>query len=225
MPFIRSRAVLFFSVIYLVFAFVMAMAGRHPDIAAIFPSWLIDTFNPNDKTNLAPYRFLHFMVIAFLVIRFLPRDWPGLEWRAFRPAILCGQQSLEVFCVGTFLSFAGHFVLVEDVGTMSKGGADSSVWSASPCKTCTAWYRSWTKKVDRAPRQAAPRIQLNARSDSRQGASPDVTPLHSVCNILSADWPTGLANRRATTKGADLSQRASDYYEWSLMQWALAAAP
>ena len=154
MPFIRSRAVLFFGVAYLAFAFVMAMASRHPDIAAIFPPWLIGIFNPNDKTNLAPYRFLHFMVIAFLVIRFLPRDWPGLEWRVFRPAILCGQQSIEVFCVGTFLSFAGHFVLVE---------VSDAIWMQIVVSvvgvtllTLLAWYRSWTKRVDRAPRQAAP---------------------------------------------------------------------
>jgi len=149
-----GRAVLFFSVAYLAFAFVMAMASRHPDIAAIFPPWFIGIFNPNDKTNLAPYRFLHFMVIAFLVIRFLPRDWPGLEWRALRPAILCGQQSIEVFCVGTFLSFAGHFVLVEVSDAIWMQIVVSVVGVA--LLTLLAWYRSWTKRVDRAPRQAAP---------------------------------------------------------------------
>src|SRR2546427_11883101 len=63
--------------------------------------------------NLAPYRFLHFAIVAFFVVRFVPRNWAGFEWRVFRPAILCGQQSLEVFCVGIFLSFGAHFVLVE----------------------------------------------------------------------------------------------------------------
>ena len=27
--------------------------------------------------------------------------------------ILCGQHSLEIFCLGIFLSFAGHFVFTE----------------------------------------------------------------------------------------------------------------
>ena len=31
----------------------------------------------------------------------------------FKPAIICGQHSLEVFCLGVFLSFAGHFVFTE----------------------------------------------------------------------------------------------------------------
>ena len=50
----------------------------------MFPHWLYSTFNPNDKTNLAPYRFLHFVVIVIMVIRFVPKDWPGLEWKSVR---------------------------------------------------------------------------------------------------------------------------------------------
>jgi OpgC protein len=30
--------------------------------------------------------------------------------------ILCGQHSLEIFCLGVFLAFAGHFVLAEVAG-------------------------------------------------------------------------------------------------------------
>jgi hypothetical protein len=153
MPLIRSRALLVFGVAYLLFAFVMAMAGRHPDIAQIFPPWFVGIFNPNDKTNLAPYRFLHFIVIAALVIRFMPRDWPGLEWPVFKPAILCGQQSLEVFCVGTFLSFAGHFVLVEVSDAIWMQIVVSVVGVA--LLTLLAWYRSWSKQLDKAPRRAA----------------------------------------------------------------------
>ena len=31
----------------------------------------------------------------------------------FWPAIVCGQHSLETFCLGVFLAFAGHFVFTE----------------------------------------------------------------------------------------------------------------
>ena len=98
---------------YLLFALVMTMAGRFPEIAQMLPSWLYGAFNPNDKTNLAPYRLVHFIVLAFFISRFLPRDWPGLEWPNFRPLIKCGQQSLEVFCVGVFLAAGAHVVLVK----------------------------------------------------------------------------------------------------------------
>ena len=33
-----------------------------------------------------------------------------------RPVIRCGQHSLEIFCLGVFLAFAGHFVLAEVSG-------------------------------------------------------------------------------------------------------------
>jgi hypothetical protein len=92
---------------------VVRMAGRFPEIAHVMPAGLYDTFDPNDKTNLAPYRLVHFVVLAFFINRFLPRDWSGLEWPIFRPLIKCGQQSLEVFCVGVFLAVGAHVVLVE----------------------------------------------------------------------------------------------------------------
>jgi OpgC protein len=36
-----------------------------------------------------------------------------LKSPVFWPAIICGQHSLEKFCLGVFLSFAGHFVFTE----------------------------------------------------------------------------------------------------------------
>jgi hypothetical protein len=39
-----------------------------------------------------------------------------LQSRWLRPAILCGQHSLEIFCLGVFLAFAAHFVINEYFG-------------------------------------------------------------------------------------------------------------
>ena len=78
-PIIRSRALLVLGGAYLLFALVMTMAGRFPELAHMMPAWLVDAFNPNDKTNLAPYRLLHFIILAFFITRFMARDWPGLE--------------------------------------------------------------------------------------------------------------------------------------------------
>src|SRR3981189_697737 len=108
---IDAPITLYLCIAYLILALVMTMAGKFPDFGAMFPQWLYATFNPNDKTNLAPYRFLHFVVIVIMVIRFVPKDRPGLEWRVFDPVVVCGQQSLAGFCVGLFLSFVGHFGL------------------------------------------------------------------------------------------------------------------
>ena len=61
----QSTIALYCAAVYLVFALVMTMAGRFPEFGAMFPAWLFDAFNPNDKENLAPYRVLHFVVVAF----------------------------------------------------------------------------------------------------------------------------------------------------------------
>jgi hypothetical protein len=145
--FLRSPILLNLGIAYLIFALVMTMAGRFPEFGTMFPSWLFDAFNPNDKTNLAPYRFLHFVVIAFLVTRFVSKDWRGLQWPIFQPLIICGQQSLSVFCVGVFLSFAGRLVL-----TTSSGSLMAQVFvsvSGIAIMTLVACYISWSKRQDR----------------------------------------------------------------------------
>jgi len=61
-PLIRSRALLVLGSAYLVFALVMTMAGRFPELAHMMPAWLVDAFNRNDKTNLGalpPHSFHH----------------------------------------------------------------------------------------------------------------------------------------------------------------------
>jgi hypothetical protein len=149
MPFIRSRTALVLGIAYLLFALMMAMATRFDELRSLIPPEIYGAFNPNDKTNLAPYRLLHFIVFAFFVVRLLPRDWPGLEWRIFRSAIKCGQQSLEVFCTGIFLSFAAHFVLVEISGAIWMQIVVSIVGVLM--MTALAYYRSWSKNADKAP--------------------------------------------------------------------------
>jgi hypothetical protein len=144
---INSPWLLYFGIAYLIFALVMTMAGGFPDFGSLFPKWLYDIFNPNDKTNLAPYRVLHFVIIAFFVTRFVPKDWRGLEWKIFDPVIKCGQQSLAVFCVGVFLSFVGHFELM-----MSSGSLFAQLFisiSGIAIMTIVAYYITWSKKQDK----------------------------------------------------------------------------
>jgi len=156
MAIINSPITLYFCITYLFLGLVMTMAGKFPDFGAMFPHWLYSTFNPNDKTNLAPYRFLHFVVIVIMVIRFIPKDWPALEWRVFDPLIVCGQQSLAVFCVGVFLSFVGHFQL-----SLSSGSLFAQIFvsvTGIAIMTIVAYYISWSKRQDKPlPKTPAPK--------------------------------------------------------------------
>jgi len=155
MTLINAPITLWLCLGYLLFALIMTMAGRFPSFGGMFPQWLFSAFNPNDKTNLAPYRFLHFVVIVILVIRFVPKDWPGLEWKVFDPLIVCGQQSLAVFCVGVFLSFVGHFEL-----SMSSGSLFAQIFvsiAGIAIMTTVAYYISWSKKQDKPLKPPPPK--------------------------------------------------------------------
>jgi hypothetical protein len=132
---------------------IMTFAGRFSDFGAMFPNWLYDAFNPNDKTFLAPYRFLHFVALAVVIVHFIPKDWPALEWKVFDPVIVCGQQSLAVFCVGVFLSFVAHFTL-----TLSSGSVLAQILvslAGIMIMTTVAYYISWSKRQDK-PASKAP---------------------------------------------------------------------
>ena len=96
--------------------FGVTLTWYFPRLSFLIPHWLGEWMYPIDKTNLDVLRFAHFLALAALTVRFIPRDWPVLQSRWLRPAILCGQHSLEIFCLGVFLAFAAHFVMVEFYG-------------------------------------------------------------------------------------------------------------
>jgi hypothetical protein len=116
-PLVRSRPVLWLAAGYLAVALAITLAWRLPHVgsylAGDLPRRLMDWINPADKTNLDLLRFAHFVALATLTLRYIPRDWPHLTSQWLRPAVLCGQHSLEIFCSGVFLAFAAHFAMVE----------------------------------------------------------------------------------------------------------------
>jgi hypothetical protein len=107
-PLVRTVAI-----VYLVFAFCITMTWYFPQLGAYVPDWLAVILYPIDKTNLDVLRILHFASLAVVALWFMPRGSPVLKSSAYWPAIVCGQHSLETFCLGVFLSFAGHFVFTE----------------------------------------------------------------------------------------------------------------
>jgi hypothetical protein len=110
---INSPVLVGLAITYLVFAFLIAMTWYFPRLAVYVPKFVGDAIYPIDKTNLDVLRIMHFLALAVITVAFVPRDWPALKSRIFWPAIVCGQHSLETFCIGVFLSFAGHFVFTE----------------------------------------------------------------------------------------------------------------
>ncbi|MBI4365456.1 MAG: OpgC domain-containing protein [Deltaproteobacteria bacterium] len=110
---INSPVVVGLAAVYLLLAFAIAMTWYVPRLGAFVPRFVGELIYPIDKTNLDVLRILHFLSLAVITVWFVPKDWPAVKSRFFWPAIVCGQHSLEVFCLGVFLAFAGHFVFTE----------------------------------------------------------------------------------------------------------------
>jgi hypothetical protein len=142
-PLARSPVTLVIAVLYLAFAFVIALSWYLPEQISFVPHWLEDMIYPIDKTNLDVLRFAHFLALAVLTVRFVPRNWPMLGSWMFYPAIICGQHSLEIFCLGVFLAFAGHFALVEISGALWMQVMISVVGIAAMIATAAliTWYK------------------------------------------------------------------------------------
>jgi hypothetical protein len=115
-PVMRSPIIFAIAVAYLLFAFAVTLTWYIEPLERFVPSWLGEWMYPIDKTNLDVLRFAHFLALAVVTVRFVPRDWPGLKSAILQPAIRCGQHSLEIFCLGVFLAFAGQFIISEYSG-------------------------------------------------------------------------------------------------------------
>jgi hypothetical protein len=113
---LRSRIVLAVALLYLIFAFAITLTWHFDSLEHFVPKRLADWMYPIDKTNLDVLRFAHFLALASVTVYFVPRDWPVLKWPILQPAIRCGQHSLEIFCLGVFLAFAGQFIIAESSG-------------------------------------------------------------------------------------------------------------
>src|SRR6266853_1436996 len=110
---IRSRVVLALAVAWMLFALLIVMTWHVPLLESLVPKWMIKAIYPIDKTDLDMLRLTHFLALAVVVTRYLPRNWAPLTSKWLRPLILCGQHSLPIFCIGVFLSFGAHWILMQ----------------------------------------------------------------------------------------------------------------
>ena len=131
---------------YLLFAFSITMTWYFPKLTFLVPHRLEHWMYPIDKTDLDVLRFLHFLALAAVTVHFVPKGWPGLTSPWLRPLILSGTHSLEIFCLGVFLAFAGYFVLFE---TSAGLGLHILVGIIGILiMTAVAWLNTWYKRTD-----------------------------------------------------------------------------
>lgn len=137
------------AIAYLAFALFIVATWRFDALAALVPDWLSRLMYPIDKTNLDLLRLAHFAALAYVVARFVPAGAAFLRWRFARPINRCGRHSLQIFCLGVFLAFTGHFFLVEVIGSTPAQLAVSALGIAS--MILTAAVLDWYKAAEAAP--------------------------------------------------------------------------
>jgi hypothetical protein len=112
-PWVTSRTALVLAVLYLVFSLIMALSWSIKPLEPLIPQALTKLLFPLDKSNLSPLRLLHFLALAILAVRFVPRNWRGLLTPVMRGARCCGENSLPIYCLGVLLALASHVALLD----------------------------------------------------------------------------------------------------------------
>lgn len=107
----KRSAVLAMAILYVSFSFLYAAPwvpiSWLPD-RPLLPPDLIGTVS---KPDLSAWRFLHVLALAYLAGSLIPVSAGWLKQPVARAISLCGRHALEIFALGTVLSFAAWMVL------------------------------------------------------------------------------------------------------------------
>lgn len=139
---VQSRAAFWSAALVLLFGLAVTLAAR---FGSAMPTIVADALVPNDKTNLAPYRIVHFLALALVVAWLVPRNAPALGSPLLRPVSVCGERSLEVFCTGIFLSFVGYLLIELVSGSVAFQLLVSMAGVAA--MIAVAIYRTWIRDI------------------------------------------------------------------------------
>ena len=145
---------------YLVFSLLVMVGAEVPAVGDLLPDVLVKALIPIDRENLGPARILHLLCVALLFSYFVPADWKGFHSKILQPIIKCGDEWLASFCVGIFLSLAGHMILITSQNTVVLQVLVSV--TALALMTAVAYYVSWSRQQDRLP---VPRPAVRTQED------------------------------------------------------------
>ena len=119
-------------------------------IPALFYDQLEET--ANDKSDLSPVRLISFFAVTLTIVYFMSRDSAILRHPLSKLAIVCGQHSLHVFCLGILLSVLGRFIISAVSGSLLMQLAVNVAGLA--LMIGLAELMSWYKKKNRPPASA-----------------------------------------------------------------------
>lgn len=99
------------AIAFILFAAFISLSWHYNPLERLVPLWVGRLIYPIDKTNIDVLRLLHFLSVAWLVRLAVPIDAPGLRWSIWQPLRRCGEASLLIFCIGTFLALSGQVIV------------------------------------------------------------------------------------------------------------------
>jgi len=108
-----ERAVLPAAAIVLGVGFLVKLSWTIHGVWDPFPGLFLRELWPVSKNNLSLTRLIPFFAMLAIVAAIVSPDVAFLRSPLTKPLVLCGQQSLEIFCLGILLSALGHFVISE----------------------------------------------------------------------------------------------------------------
>ena len=143
------------AIAFILFAAVIALSWHYNPLERLIPSCVARLIYPIDKTNIDVLRFLHFLAVAWLVRIAVPIDAAGLKWPIWRPLRRCGEASLVIFCIGTFLALSGQVIVGHYEDSILSQILVSIVGIAIMC--VAAYIAAWFKRGgSRAPARLRP---------------------------------------------------------------------
>jgi len=101
---LRRQPIFIGAVLYLLVTGAVALSWRWPSVHdALMPALVAEYLYPISKTNLSPARLLHFLALAYVAAKVVPRSgW--FNNTLVRQTCRMGRYSLEVFCLGVILA-------------------------------------------------------------------------------------------------------------------------
>jgi hypothetical protein len=152
----RGRGIFAAAAILLAVATIVKVSWTIHDVYDPVPALFLKQLWPMNKSNLAPLRLIHFLLLAYVVARLVAPSSPVLRSALARPVIICGQHSLQIFCLSILLSLLGHFVLTEwrpDILAqllVTAGGIAIMVGTAK----LLGWYKDMDRAAGKPPPSA-----------------------------------------------------------------------
>lgn len=136
------------AVAFLLFAAFIALSWHYNSLDRLIPDGIKRILYPIDKTNMDILRFLHFMALAWLVRQAVKPHSRFLTWKILTPIRRCGEHSLQIFCLGTFLALTGQIVVANFDGSVPAQIAVSAagIVIMSAVAYASTWFKAPTRE-------------------------------------------------------------------------------